>query len=196
MNQNLKTALLAVVCFLVGAGGFYAWSTMDALKKENTQLNEQLAGDTTAPAATDTTTGATTGTTTAQTEQTAPAAEDDQELGSISGALGFPSQGIPPLVIHAFKAGSAQSVTSITTQQNQMTYTIEGLAPGTYNVVAYTASEPAMAGGYTKAVPCGLSVDCTDHTSFPIIITPGRKAVGIDLKDWYAPEGTFPAKPK
>lgn len=189
MNQTVKMTLIAVVCIALGAGGFYAWSTMKSLKEENQQLNGQLTETTTSAEPTPSAT--LTNTTTAPETNTAP----QEERGSISGALGFPSQGIPPLVIHAFKAGTTHSAASITTQQNQMSYTIKDLEPGAYNVVAYT-TDGALAGGYTKAVPCGLSVDCPDHTSFPVIITPGRKAVGIDLKDWYAPEGTFPAKPQ
>lgn len=195
MNQTMKMILVAVVCIALGAGGFYAWSTMKDLKEENQQLSGQLAETTpsaeTAPSVAPTNTA----NTNANATDPETATAQKEENGSISGALGFPSQGIPPLVIHAFKAGTTQSVASITTTQNQMSYTIEDLEPGTYNVVAYT-TDGALAGGYTKAVPCGLSVDCPDHTSFPVIITPGRKAVGIDLKDWYAPEGTFPAKPQ
>ena len=84
----------------------------------------------------------------------------------------------------------------VDTVMNQGTYSIE-LPQGTYYAVAYPYSadtytapapgSPNLAGGYTPAVPCGLTVDCTDHTLLP--------TVSADPGDWYAPEGSFPAMP-
>jgi len=50
-------------------------------------------------------------------------------------------------------------------------------------------------GGYTIAVLCGLTVDCTDHSLVPIPVAGGLEVSDIDPADWYAPEGTFPPAP-
>jgi Tol biopolymer transport system component len=51
-----------------------------------------------------------------------------------------------------------------------------------------------MGGGYTQAVPCGLTAECTDHSLIPVAITPGQITSGADLCDWYDPR-TLPANP-
>ena len=85
------------------------------------------------------------------------------------------------------------------TAQNQQTYQIAGVAPGTYSVfaIAYSlaAQLDAFNGAYTRAVACGLSAGCTDHTPIAVQVRPGVVADGVDLRDWYAPPGTYPRPP-
>ena len=113
--------------------------------------------------------------------------------GKISGRLFYPSEGIPPLRVVAFHLDSGQYY-AIDTQQNQATYLIEGLPPGVYQVVAYVGTG-GLAGGYTQAVPCGLSVECSDHSLIPVQVLSGQETGNVDLADWYAPEGSFPPNP-
>ncbi len=66
-----------------------------------------------------------------------------------------------------------------------------------YSADTYTApapGSPVLAGGYTNAVPCGLSVDCTDHSLIAITVIAGQ-TITVDPGDWYAPEGAFPPMP-
>jgi hypothetical protein len=63
-----------------------------------------------------------------------------------------------------------------------------------YNIVAYTL-DGRLAGGYTIAVLCGLTADCSDHSLVPIPVAGGLEVSDIDPADWYAPEGTFPPAP-
>jgi hypothetical protein len=118
--------------------------------------------------------------------------------GSISGTLGYPAEGIPPLKVVAFEAGTANNY-FVLTAQNQTSYQIDNLPPGTYHVVAYTTGGESwptgLAGGYTQSVPCGLSVDCTDHSLIDVIVTAGQVSAGADPTDWYAPDGTYPPMP-
>jgi hypothetical protein len=116
-----------------------------------------------------------------------------QAAGSISGSLSYPSEFIPPLRIVAFEIRSG-AFFYIDTAQNQTTYTISGLPPGVYQVVAYVIGMN-LAGGYTQAVPCGLTAECTNHTLIPINLNPGDNLTGIDPGDWYAPPGSFPPNP-
>jgi hypothetical protein len=113
--------------------------------------------------------------------------------GSISGKLLYPAEGIPPLLIVAYRLDIPQ-VFSIKTVQGQNSYTIKNLPVGTYNVVAYQIAGD-MAGGYSAAVACGLSSKCTDHTLLGVVVSAGADTPDITPGDWYAPDGAFPPKP-
>ena len=113
--------------------------------------------------------------------------------GTLSGSLSYPSEGIPPLKVVAFDAISGDPAASIDTAADQSSYSLP-LPPGVYNIVAYTL-DGRLAGGYTIAVLCGLTVDCTDHSLVPIPVAGGLEVSDIDPADWYAPEGTFPPAP-
>jgi len=113
--------------------------------------------------------------------------------GTITGGLSYPSEGIPALRVVAFDLLSMDPATSIDTVAGQSTYTLP-VPDGIYYVVAYTL-DGQHAGGYTAAVECGLSVDCTDHTLIPVPAAGGLAADGIDPGDWHAPEGTLPPAP-
>ncbi|MFS8160424.1 MAG: hypothetical protein ACMG6E_09515 [Candidatus Roizmanbacteria bacterium] len=114
------------------------------------------------------------------------------ENGSVEGELGYPAGGIPPLKVFAI-SNTDESVFFYTeTGSNQGTFTIKDVSPGTYHVIAYKGD---FAGAWTKSVPCGLTVDCTDHSFIDVVVKPGETATGIKVGDWYAPEGTFPEMP-
>ena len=113
------------------------------------------------------------------------------EVGSISGTLSYPSELIPAQVIVAFDQVTSDYF-KITTIQGQGTYQMDNIPPGTYHIVAYVNG---MAAGYSQAVPCGLRVDCTDHTLIDVVVISGNRTGNIDPNDWYAPPGTFPPKP-
>jgi hypothetical protein len=113
--------------------------------------------------------------------------------GSISGTLSYPSEGIPPLRVVAFNIDGL-SYQYVDTLSNQSVFQITGLAPGIYHVVAYIM-DGTYAGGYTEMVPCGLSVDCPDHSLIDVTVVSGLDAPGVNPADWYAPEGTFPPYP-
>jgi len=113
--------------------------------------------------------------------------------GTLSGSLSYPSEGIPALKVVAFDAISGDAAASIDTAAGQSSYSLP-VPPGMYNIVAYTL-DGKLAGGYTMAVLCGLSAECTDHSLIPIPVAGGVEVSDIDPADWYAPEGTFPPAP-
>lgn len=122
--------------------------------------------------------------------------QSEGSAGSISGELGYPSEGIPPLIVYAIRVDRDEFTYGIVrTEVNQQTFAIEGLAPGVYVVVAYLAGGGSFAGGYTEAVACGLVVGCDDHTLIPVTVRSGEITGGVQVRDWYAPPGTFPAPP-
>jgi hypothetical protein len=121
-----------------------------------------------------------------------PSAEN--EKGRISGTLGYPAEGIPELTVYAFDTLDETKYFKVETQANQKEFTISDVDPGDYYVVAY-AKNYQTSGAYTKAVICGLSVECTDHQMIDVVVGPGKTTVGAAVTDWYAPEGSFPKKP-
>jgi hypothetical protein len=123
-------------------------------------------------------------------------------MGTITGSLSYPSSFIPSMRVAFFNLTDG-SVSYTDTGMNQGTYSID-LPEGTYNIVAYpydaasytppAPGAPALAGGYTQAVPCGLLADCTDHSLIPVTVVAGQ-TITADPGDWYAPAGTFPSMP-
>jgi len=114
--------------------------------------------------------------------------------GFITGALGFPSDGIPPLRIIAIDVESGDYY-SLDTELNQKTYSL--LVPsGSYHVIAYLLEEDSdFAGGYSEFVPCGLRADCSSFELIPVSVEAGETIGGVDPMDWYAPPGSFPPRP-
>ena len=94
----------------------------------------------------------------------------------------------------AFQVGT-QNYQYVITSEGQNTYQIDGLQPGTYHVVAYAGGGGGLASGYSQAVSCGLSVNCTDHTLIDVTVTAGGTATDVSPTDWYAPQGAFPPFP-
>lgn len=124
--------------------------------------------------------------------------EADNFLGSISGNLGYPSEYIPEMYVVATNVNTNQYY-YVLTAINQMEYEIHHLVPGTYHVVAYPRGEgfenSDFGGGYSQFVPCGLSVECTDHSLIDVQVLAGQTATDIDPVDFYAPQNAFPPNP-
>ena len=119
--------------------------------------------------------------------------------GAISGSLNYPADSLPPMYVTAYEVGT-HNYKYVTTNAGQSTFLIDQLAAGTYHVVAYTVGGggfPAgLAGGYTKAVPCGLATECADHSLIDVSVGAGQTAAGVKVYDWNAPAGTFPPAPQ
>jgi hypothetical protein len=113
--------------------------------------------------------------------------------GSVSGTLSYPSSFIPPLRVVAYNANGF-FYRYVDTMQNQGSYQITGLVPGLYHIVAYVL-DGSYAGGFTQAVPCGLSFECADHSLIDVVVEAGKDTPNINPGDWYAPEGIFPPMP-
>ncbi len=106
--------------------------------------------------------------------------------GSLAGKLCYPSQGIPPLNIYIENVETGD-VTKQESDLNQDSYKAD-LAPGTYIAYAYVKGMEDSFGGYTEAVPCGLSVDCEDHKLIEFKIVDQGLTSDIDICDWYGAE--------
>lgn len=179
----MKTLIIALACFLLGIGALYAYNSYQAMVQENKNLKMKVTAVPT-----------TTLTATVSPSQITPGEEKMTGKGQISGTLGYPSEFIPPLTVYAFDTTNEKKYFMVDTQTNQGQFTIANVKPGSYYIVAY-AKDSQASGGYTKAVPCGLSVDCTDHSLIAVTVKSGETTTGAEVKDWYAPDGTFPKKP-
>jgi hypothetical protein len=117
--------------------------------------------------------------------------------GLITGRYFYPTENVPPLRVVAINVETGEFFS--TEVFDDTIYVLKGLPIGTYHVMAYpvdpSQTEPGMAGGYTRAVPCGLETNCTDHSLLPVEVKSGEKTVDINPADWSAPAWTFPADP-
>ena len=113
--------------------------------------------------------------------------------GGIGGLLSYPSNFIPALRIVVFHAAGMTFAADTVTNPGDVKYTMS-IPAGTYYVVAYTL-DGGLAAGYTEAVTCGLTVNCTDHSLIPVIVASGSATGDVNPQDWYAPAGTFPPMP-
>jgi hypothetical protein len=137
------------------------------------------------------------------TPTTTPTSTAEQILnpptGSISGMLTYPAEGLPRLHVVAFRLEDGSSRYIETASSPTILYYEFDLPVGTYNVVAYAlgsdSSPTGLAGGYTNAVLCGLTVDCTDHSLIAVTVTAGSTTMNINPGDWYADSGSFPPMP-
>ncbi len=180
----MKTLIVALVFFLLGFGAFWGYNKYLGVMKENDKLRQMVKE---VPS-----------TSIEPSPTLEPGLEPEKvQTGSIEGTLGYPSEGIPPLEVIAFSMTNPGTYFKVETEENQGTYIIENLPEGNYKIVAYPkGGEATFSGGYTKAVPCGLSVVCTDHSLIAVVVKAGEVTKGADPKDWYAPENSFPSKPQ
>lgn len=183
----MKIVLVALTCFILGGAAVYSFNQYQIIEKENKELKLKVKSDTgeLSPAPKGMVVISPTG---------EKVMDEKKAEGSIQGTLGYPSSGIPELFVYAFDSTNEKKYFMIETAVNQMTFTMNGIPAGSYYVVAY-AKDYAVSGAYTKMVPCGLSVECTDHSMIAVTVLPGETTKGVEVKDWYAPEGTFPKKP-
>jgi len=121
-------------------------------------------------------------------------------VGTVTGALGYPSDFIPAQVIYALPTTDTTDgryFVETELSRSALNYTIN-VPPGAYYLVAYTRDSPAgttYGGAYTQYVKCGMVPPCADHTLIAVIVTAGETVTGIDVRDWYD-GGHYPPRPR
>jgi len=113
--------------------------------------------------------------------------------GIVSGKICYPTDHIPSLTLY-FESLDGERVVSYRTHEGQDTYALE-LEPGRYTAYARLPEDILSGGMYSRAVLCGLTVDCTDHDLVPVLIESREETSGVDLCDWYAEPGAVPLPP-
>jgi hypothetical protein len=112
--------------------------------------------------------------------------------GTITGRICYPSEHIPAMLAY-FKEIDSGRLDKFQIMANQATYQVN-LPPGQY--VAYAWATSYQVGGmYSKAVPCGLTVSCTDRSPQTFTVQSGQTTSGIDLCDWVIPVDQLPIPP-
>lgn len=107
--------------------------------------------------------------------------------GSLSGKLGYPSEGIPPLRIVAFNTLTGEYYWQ-NTVTNQSSYRFDELPVGNYRVLAYVIAQPSRTfyAGYSEFVTCGLMASCPSHALKTVEVKAGQETGNVDPIDWYA----------
>jgi len=138
--------------------------------------------------------------------------------GTITGRLGYPSEGIPPLTVYAistvdqriwFSVDVARFPPPLVTPRPTGTfapgteprYTITAVAPGTYYVLAYRndGQQPDGPSLFSRRVACrtgGAPSTCVppeDPSLAIVTVNPGQTTTDIDIVDWVGPAG--PGRP-
>jgi hypothetical protein len=114
-------------------------------------------------------------------------------LGTVTGLICYPSEFIPPMTLYFKDVGTSQ-VFDFAHNDGSMNYSVQ-LTPSTYVAYAYRTGTN-IAGSYSQAVPCGLTVNCTDHSLIPFQVTSGMTTQDIDICDYYGDPGDIPPPPQ
>lgn len=137
-----------------------------------------------------------------QQESPLPTPSISGTAGAISGHVTTPSEVIFPQLVYAIStAGASHGAYSTETIWNQSAYTIKGVAAGTYYVYATNRPVTCRTAGqvlgalYSSAVPCGLSVSCTNHAPLKVTVRTGATTAGIDPIDYYTSTSLVPRPP-
>jgi len=69
--------------------------------------------------------------------------------------------------------------------EGELRYVLD-VPPGEYLVFAHSAAlEPGFRAYYSRAVTCGLRVECRDHRPLVVALEPGQVASGVAPADWF-----------
>lgn len=136
--------------------------------------------------------------------------------GSITGSFGYPSDFIPPVTVYAISvadsrvwysvnfSGLGRGAPTLSPGVNNADYTIAGVAPGTYWIVAYrNDGQRPDPGYYSRQVECFRTTPsgpCPDVTLVAVTVVPGQVLSGVNVITWGPPppgqpSPTFPARP-
>ena len=171
---------------------------------------------TVAPAATSTPVPATTAPASPSPTATAsPSPAPTAQTGAVTGRFGGGTDFIPPVTVYAIGANDQRVWYSVefpgyalytgptgpTAQPGTEpgTYTLTGVAPGTYWVVAYrNDGYKPDPGVYTRQAEClrrTPSGPCPDQTPVLVTVTAGQTTREIDIVSWYPGSGLMPPPP-
>lgn len=92
------------------------------------------------------------------------------------------------------KNKETNKIYSLDIKENQKPFKFKKVPAGNYIAFAYTVQEISTDdnnktsianGGYTHAVPCGLTVDCKDHSLLVFKVENGKTTKNIQICDWF-----------
>lgn len=111
---------------------------------------------------------------------------DAEVPAHIAGPVRFPGC-VPPTDLEVCAtpvSGGAARCVRPQQGEEELQYTLQ-VPAGEYLVFARSDSvQPGLRAYYTRAVPCGLSVDCRDHEPMVVRVAAGQTRVDIAPADW------------
>lgn len=107
----------------------------------------------------------------------------------IEGSIGYPSDYVPQVEVFLENVVTGSQLKQLVEASfdGESTYCFHDVPDGKYIIFAIP-TEPdieTLVGGYTNAVPCGLTIDCDDHTYIELDVKKGKHLQGINIYDWY-----------
>ena len=130
-------------------------------------------------------------TTEAAVEDDAAKPEEVTEMGTITGSLTFPSEGIPAdMMVHAVNLDTGKEYTTMEQLKGSeytygVGYSIE-VPAGRYNVYGMTSQMSGTKAYYNKFITCGMSVECTDTSKIEVTVEAGENVADITVGDWWS----------
>jgi len=119
----------------------------------------------------------------------------NNKISSVHGHLCYPSEYIPRLTIY-LQNKNTQEILKLVTANNDSIFEFKNVPDGEYIAYAYTIDSCSIdpntnikskcCGGYSKAVPCGLSVNCLDQNLIIFKVKNGGCKDDIRICDWYS----------
>lgn len=113
--------------------------------------------------------------------------------GAVKGTVCYPSDYIPAMNVY-LKNKETSKTYSLLIKENQQSFKFKKIQEGNYIAFAYTTTEimtnfnnksSKASGGYTHAVPCGLTVNCNNHSLINFKVYNGKTTKAIQICDWY-----------
>jgi hypothetical protein len=113
--------------------------------------------------------------------------------GTVKGTVCYPSEYIPAMNVY-LKNKETGKIYSLDINENQKPFKFKKVPEGNYIAFAYTVQKISIdsnnksaiaSGGYTHAVPCGLTVECKNHSLLIFKVEKGKTTKGIQICDWF-----------
>lgn len=113
--------------------------------------------------------------------------------GTVKGTVCYPAEYIPAMIVY-LKNKETSKIYSLDIEENQKPFKFKKIPEGNYIAFASTVQEnltnvneksAITSGGYTHAVPCGLTVDCKDHSLLIFKVENGKTTKKIQICDWF-----------
>lgn len=126
----------------------------------------------------------------------ATAQPDHDRSARMSGVILHPAQAVPAMRICALSDKSVATPAPdvcIRTRAGADDYTLTGLQPGTYQVVAALDHAGTRVGGHVRPVQC-IRAPCPDMLA-EITLAAGEHRENIDINGFYPERADFPAMP-
>jgi hypothetical protein len=120
--------------------------------------------------------------------------DSSNNTSELNGVLCYPSDYYIPEMTVYLRQTNSDKVYKLTTKENQSLFKFKDIPFGEYCCYAYTLDstiedtngiKTKAIGGYTKAVPCGLTIDCNDHTLINFKIDSISSKDTISICDFY-----------